>query len=155
MTGQDEAIHAPLTRLGLMARREALGLNQSQLGRLLGVSQVTISTWEHGRRRGRGAIPPAIGGQLLELEAISDQLTALAVEAVMAADDGAEDLTLRSFLTDEDLWDAHPELEPVPAAVHRVAMAAAARRLDREHGIAASITDWSEATGAPVRAASD
>ena len=47
--------------MDLKAWREAHGLTQSQLARLLGVESVTISRWE------RGAVRRGAPGELLEL----------------------------------------------------------------------------------------
>ena len=59
-----------MSPLELIARREALGLSQSQLAAQLDVAQNTVSTWERGTR----GIPPGITVEIEALEDIQDAM---------------------------------------------------------------------------------
>lgn len=105
----------------LRARREALGMTQSDLARALGVSQSSVAHWERGTR----TIPAGIAGELDDLEGTVDDIVDNAltvIEATIAA--GAEP-ALITYATDAELWSQLPELDGLPASSHRTAIARA------------------------------
>lgn len=103
----------------LKARREALGLNQTDLARVLGVKQVTVSAWEVGRN----PIPAGIDGELIELEERVEDLIDLAAEQLDATTE--RPVFLDVWPDDDSFWSARPDLKPLPAVCARVAMARA------------------------------
>ena len=103
----------------LKARREALGLNQTDLARVLGVKQVTVSAWELGRN----PIPPGIDGELIEVEERLEGLIDLAAEMLDATTN--RPVFLDVWADDESCWEANPHLDGFPAVCYRVAMARA------------------------------
>lgn len=102
----------------LRSRREALGLNQADLGELLGVRQATISTWESGRR----LVPAGVSG---ELNVIEEQVEAIVDQAAEFLDaTSVRPVTLTVWADDESFW-AVTDYAPLPAACYRVAVARA------------------------------
>lgn len=102
----------------LRARREALGLNQTDLAELLGVKQSTVSTWESGRR----SVPAGVSGELNVIEEQVESIVDLAAEMLDATSE--RPVRLRVWADDESFWLA-TDYEPLPAACYRVAMARA------------------------------
>ena len=98
----------------LRARREALGLSQSELATLLGVKQNTWSQWETGKR----GVPDGVGEELARLEEVVEDL----VDHLDSALD-ARVVTLVTYATDADLWEAQPHMLGIPSVLHRVASA--------------------------------
>ena len=121
-----------ITPIGLRARREATGACQADLARLLGASQAVISQWENGSRAPRD--PAEVAEAITALEALADALCAQALH------DGTTTGVLRTWATDTDYWAADPAAaaQHIPAAVHRMATACAARTL-AQRGIPARI----------------
>ena len=113
-----------MTPIELRSRREALGLNQTDLAQFLGVKQSAVSHWEMGRR----PIPDGING---ELNALEDQLEAI-LELTAEMLDATTDrpIELRVWPDDESFWAANPDYRPLPAVLFRVAMARARMEAD-------------------------
>ena len=109
------------------ARREALGLSQSELARLLDVKQVTISAWENGTR----SIPVGAEVQLEDIEEVMEDLVGEILESREA---GVGDMPLMTYASNAALDVGAPHLAGLPAAMHRVACARAAVLL-REDGL--------------------
>lgn len=61
------AVQKKLTPGFIVSLREALGLTQSEFGRKIGVSKMTVSRWERGRMRPSRAMGAAI--HVLQLQA--------------------------------------------------------------------------------------
>ncbi len=125
-----------ITPTELAARREALGLSQSALADTINVKSTRVSEWNKGNRR----IPDGISDELDSLEARLDELVQRIIETVEAYVEGNDgDVpVLITHTSNQAFWSAHPEMRPVPAAVHRVACARAKVAL-REVGIETSI----------------
>ena len=125
----------------LKARREALGMSQADLARVMEVSQSTVSSWEVGSRNPRD--PEDVDQRLWELEqgmmGLLDSITQ-AVES-KSAKLHQSTVELRSFSDDKSFWDAEPSLEGMPAAVHRAACAHAAVLAREEYDIRAVIVE--------------
>lgn len=121
----------------LRARREALGLSQVDLARLLNVRQNTVSQWEAGVRTPRDPV-----GVLMALSGLEDEFDDL-VDRI--ADLGEHSsavrntpvVELRTYATDTAYWaaEAAADHKATPAAMHRAATAYAARTLEDEPGI--------------------
>ncbi len=110
--------------IAFRARREALGLNQAECASVFGVTQAAVSRWETGAR----TIPAGVVEELDALEQTAEKLIDDAVGAVESV--GVEDAALFVYADDAALWAAHPEMDGLPAVVHRVAMALAARECE-------------------------
>lgn len=120
----------------LRARREALGLSQAALGRLLGNAQSTVSQWEAGTR----AIPRDAIDTVQLLEDRAAVLEAAALDTLAAVEaTGVNAATLTVWLDDEDLWAHHPDLDGTPAVIHRVAMARARDAFDADDDFTVSL----------------
>lgn len=111
----------------VQARREALGLSQSALAELLGVTRMTVSRWESGER--------AVGSNVAdELAALEDRVEELTVRMISAATVTAEAghapalLVHRGQIASGQVHDTHgPAL---PAVLQRVAAAHARIELE-------------------------
>lgn len=123
------------------ARREALGLSQADLARLLGVGQSAVSQWETGSRTPRD--PVGVLDVLAGLEDVLDELADVVTETGehSSALRGSPEVVLRTYPDDDAYWaaDAGAARRRIPAAVHRAATALAARALAEDAGIAARI----------------
>ena len=108
-----------MSPIELMARREALGLSQSRLADYLHVAQNTLSAYERGAR----AISDAIEVELIRLEDQAELVTDKALTILEAWPEGLGLPVLVAYRDDRDLWAAIPELDGLPAVVHRVALA--------------------------------
>ena len=117
--------------VGLRSRREALGLPQAVLARLLGVSQNVVSSWEQATRTPRD--PVGVHMRVAEVEEGLEDLVAQIVADVTVGGDPVE---LVTYASDEDWWAASPGAERagLPAQLHRVATARAAVELGEEFG---------------------
>ena len=109
----------------LQARREALGLSQAALARILGVEQSTVSQWESGDH----AIAAGTSAYLEHLEERLEKMIDLALAGIGAA--GANSAMLFTWPDDHSFWRAHPDFDGTPAVLHRIAMARA--RVLAEH----------------------
>ena len=112
--------------LELMARREALGLDQATLAGLLQWEIVTVVDFEAAKRD----IPTLVDAKLNELELARDTIAGI-LEDTLPAD-------LPTYANDTAFWSAWPDLRGIPATIHRVA-AADALRSARWAGIHARI----------------
>ncbi len=117
--------------VGLRSRREALGLPQAVLARLLGVSQNVVSSWEQATRTPRD--PVGVHMRVAEVEEGLEDLVAQIVADVTVGGDPVE---LVTYASDEDWWAVSPGAERagLPAQLHRVATARAAVELGEEFG---------------------
>ena len=115
-----------MTPIELIARREALGLSQGLLAHRLGVEQNTVSRWEHGQRQ----IPAGVNAELRALEKLVDHIVDNAVTALEAVASENTPPILFAYRDNQDLWAAIPELDGLPAAAHRVALARALTEYD-------------------------
>lgn len=113
-----------MTPIELKARREALGFNQSDLARHLGINQVSLSHWETGKR----PIPERLSGELNVLEDQVEDWLLIAAEMLDATSTRPVELTV--WPSDEAFWNAHPEFRGLPAVLYRVAMARARMEAD-------------------------
>ena len=117
--------------VGLRSRREALGLPQAVLARLLGVSQNVVSSWEQTTRTPRD--PVGVHMRVAELEEVMEDLIAQIVADVTVGGDPVE---LVTYATDEAWWAASSGAgrAGLPVQLHRVATARAAVELGEEFG---------------------
>ena len=117
--------------VGLRSRREALGLPQAVLARLLGVSQNVVSSWEQATRTPRD--PVGVHMRVAEVEEGLEDLVAQIVADVTVGGDPVE---LVTYATDEAWWAVSPGAgrAGLPARLHRVATARAAVELGEEFG---------------------
>jgi len=117
-----------MTPIELRARREALGLSQGLLADWLGVRQATVSRWEAGKQPIPGDHPgePGVEAKLARLEDAVEGLIDRAVAAIDAAADAADDDGFEGVV----LYVGDTDVDGVPAAAHRVAMARARRLTD-------------------------
>lgn len=99
----------------LMARREALGLDEAGLAGLLHVERAAVGEWEVGSRD----IPDQVDAKLDELELARDTIAGV-LEDTLPGD-------LITYSTNEAFWTAWPEMRGVPATIHRVGAADALR----------------------------
>lgn len=118
-----------ITASEVQARREALGLSQSALAAYLHVSQATVSRWESRSSRA----PDGVAAELDNLEQRVETLVDLMVDTALDTLDADMPLGhLITHTTDASFWEAHPEHEGLPAALHRVAVARARAELAAE-----------------------
>src|SRR5690625_272819 len=132
---------AKVNPIELKARREALGLSQGDLAALLGVKQVTISTWENGNRAPRD--PSSVLDRLSALEDVLDAYVSEIVEQVehASAVRNTPAVEVTTYATDSDWWevDARAKAGRLPAALHRVAAAHACAEVRAELDLLVSI----------------
>lgn len=119
----DPDLMATISAIELRARREALGLSQSDLAATLKVKQPTVSRWELGKE----PIPGGIADELAELEAVRDDI---ADQMMGILEDGRVDMLIVHG-SNESWWATHPDARKagIPAAVQRVAAALAAAEI--------------------------
>lgn len=110
-----------MSPIELLARREALGLSQGLLAARLHVAQNTVSGWERGSR----AVPDGIEAELRVLEESAELIMETALEALEQFTDDGPVPVLFAYRDDREMWAAIPELDGLPAVVHRVALARA------------------------------
>ena len=112
-----------MSGLELRARREALGLSQSECARLFGTTQATLSRWEAGKN----PISDWVWPRIVEMEEAVETLIDNALEVLDQLDDGG---VLFAWEDDASFLRAHPEMDGIPASIHRVAMARARMMAD-------------------------
>ncbi len=113
-----------MSPIELRARREALGLNQSDLAAVLRVGQNTVSQWETGKR----PIGGDVDDELTDLEESVERIADLACRAIESAHrSGIPGAVLYGYRLDRQLWAEIPETDGLPVVVHRVALARARR----------------------------
>lgn len=125
----------------LRSRREALGLSQVDLARLLGIKQNTVSQWEAGMRSPRDPVGVlmALSGLEDEFDDLVDRIAELGEHASAVRDSSS--VELRTYASDAVYWvaEAAAARKGIPAAMHRAATAYAARALESEQAITARI----------------
>lgn len=95
---------------------------------MTGAALVRMTDWKQPRiveaEAGRRPIPPRVTALLDELETSAAILRATAVQvATQVWQEASTPPILLTYRSDTDLWADQPEMDGVPAAVHRVAMA--------------------------------
>lgn len=128
MTNDHNPRPAPLAWIELQCRRTALGLNQAQFAKFLGVKQVTVSRWELGEQ----VIPAGIGNQLMDVERNVHAAATRMVDAATAAPPGVQIWLHAATTTDPDTWCQWDGLD-VPALAQRVGVARAWADLTFRH----------------------
>ena len=103
-----------MTPADLKIRREALGLSGEQLAARCGIQSRSVRRWEAGFT----PVPDFVEDVLLEIEVFTDRLVAVSVaEAAAQFEASADDvIEIQAYATDEDMWAAHPDWEPMPAS---------------------------------------
>lgn len=119
-----------MTPIELRARREALGLSQTEFAKILSTSQHTVSDWERGHRE----IPLGLRGELGQAEYYVDVATEAALTTLQQAakEHAPENLHLLVYEDDAAYGKAHPDADGTSAVLHRVAMARAAYAFEQE-----------------------
>lgn len=97
-----------MTDADLRVTMRGLGLTPLSLARILGVTAHTVRHWTHGRYQ----IPEGVRAEVEQIEAA----TAATVGSLVDALNDADNPTLTAYWDDAALWDAHPEVLPLPAA---------------------------------------
>ncbi len=122
----------------LIARREALGLTQTQCAKILGNTQSAVSHWE----KGRSYIPDGVDDDLLALERLVDELVERMIEQATDAKARGEIPIIRLKVGRRDLGPVN-EHETPPAILQRVAAARAQFEL-RDQSIQAHILETTD-----------
>lgn len=99
----------------LVARREALGLDQAGLAGLLHWEAGAVKECEAASRD----VSDQVDVKLDELELARDTIAGVLEDALPG--------DLRTYSTDESFWADWPEMRGVPAKIHRIAAADALR----------------------------
>jgi len=120
--------------LEITARREALGMSQAKLAEWLPWKTSRVSEAQSGRR----AWPDWATARLEEAEELADQIAETLYEAGLAQ--GQSPALVPSYADDQAFWDDWPDLDGLPACVHRVAAAEALKML-RDEGVPARIVN--------------
>ena len=107
-----------MTPADLKIRREALGLSGEQLAARCGIQSRSVRRWEAGFT----PVSDFVEDVLLEIEVFTDRLVAVSVaEAAAQFEASADDvIEIQAYATDEDMWAAHPDWEPMPASWFRM-----------------------------------
>ncbi len=132
----------------VLARMENLGLTRTELAALADWKQSRVSEVVTGRRR----TPDHVAAKLIEVGALADSVAESLYEAGLAQiDAGAEIALIPSYLDDEALWRDWPDLDGLPACVHRAASLEAVRML-ADDGAAAAMIDMTDVPVGPASA---
>lgn len=127
----------------LMARRSALGLNQADFARLLGVKQATISHWETGARTPSN--PDRLTGEIAQFERLHQKIANETMQVLRSVLGSNEDtpVFVATFAEDADYWEADAQAKQLtlPASFHRSATAQAASEAESEYGIRVEIRE--------------
>lgn len=111
-----------MTPADLKIRREALGLSGEQLAARCGIQSRSVRRWEAGFT----PVPDFVEDVLLEIEVFTDRLVeqhvagALALIGERSKDAFEFGFDIPTYATDEDMWAAHPDWEPMPASWFRM-----------------------------------
>lgn len=109
--------------LELQARREALGMTHETLTKLLHTDD---PAWLQNIEQSQMPVPEMVRTEIEMLEERYEDLLDLAILGIEEAfDQGADEAVLYTYPTDEQLWQAQPDLDGTPAVLHRVACARA------------------------------
>lgn len=104
---------------------EYLGISQVELARILGVNDRTVRSWLNGRDPIPEGIQATVAGWI---DVASGVVSDLVMERKGESGDGVALVVYRS---DQDFWDAKPQLRPWPARWWRMVVARAADQLGR------------------------
>ena len=115
MTGVSKRKEQQMDALELVARREALGLDQEGLAGLLQWEVAAVVECEESRRD----IPAEVAAKHDELEFARDTIAGV-LEDSLPGD-------VRTYIDDDAFWAAWPQMRGVPAKIHRIAAAGALR----------------------------
>ncbi|SNS43965.1 hypothetical protein SAMN06309944_0264 [Micrococcales bacterium KH10] len=133
------ALRGNISGIELRARREALGLSQTAFVNTFSTPapQNSLSQWETGRQ--------AVAGEALyELDRLEKQSQMLQDQALAAAQNlaraGEEAVFVMVWASDQEFWDAHPDMDGLPAVVHRTAMAKARLEAFAKHKVNLTLT---------------
>jgi len=102
----------------MMARREALGLDRADMARVVGCDLALVAEFEEGRQ----PVLAHVEARLAALEFVRDQISGVLQRHLAPP-------VLTTYTSDDDFWQAWPDMDGVPACVHRVATADALRSL--------------------------
>lgn len=107
-----------MTPADLKIRREALGLSGEQLAARCGIQSRSVRRWEAGFT----PVPDFVEDVLLEIEVFTDRLISGSVAEAAAQFAASPDdvIDIQTYATDEDMWAAHPDWEPMPASWFRM-----------------------------------
>ena len=125
-----------LTPISIKARREALGLGQEALSRVLGTTQATLNRWERGQRSPEE--PEQVDQVLTRLE---DAMLNLEDKIYQDGKAQGDPALIMVFRTDEQFHEADSSAAEagLPASFYRIAAARAAAQLRDELDISARI----------------
>lgn len=119
-----------MTGAQLKTLRESLGLTAQWIADQAGVRLRTAQYWEAG---GRG-VPDDVAALLMRVEAMHQHGLAAALaqldDTIARMGEPPEVVELRRYGTDAELWDAHPDLHPLPASCHAALLARVFRALE-------------------------
>lgn len=108
---------APVTTGEFATTMEWLGLGVRDISRILDVNERTARSWVSGRRE----IPDWLGDLVDDWQ---EEQTNLIMVLARSVESTPERMLV--YPTDEDLWEAYPELKPWPASWWRLTVAQAA-----------------------------
>lgn len=92
--------------------RQWLGMEDRMLAPLLGVNELSVRNYQ----RERTVMPDRVVVKLEALVARSDDL----VEEILDSLEGVEQPRVLIFRSNEELWAAHPRMQPMPVGWHRM-----------------------------------
>ena len=106
-----------MTGAELKTLREALGLSAQWLADRAGVAQRTVSYWESGTAAVPTDVEDLVNSLDLTLKRVVSEVVVQCRRQVR--EHGApEDVTLRRYRSDADLWANRPDMQGVPVAYH-------------------------------------
>lgn len=95
--------------------RQWLGMEDRILAPLLGVKEISLRNYQ----RERSTMSPAVVERLEALVTRSDDL----LEEILESLEGVAEPSVLMFRSNEELWDAHPRMRPMPVGWHRMVIA--------------------------------
>ena len=121
----------------IVARRDALGLSQVKLAQWLPWKHTRISEAEQGKRLWPSWATERLKGAEDILDSIAETLLGAGL-AQMASGAGA--VIIPTYFNDQEFWADWPDLDGLPAGVHRMAAVEAMKSL-RDEGVEVRIID--------------
>ena len=119
-----------LTSIEVVARREALGLTQTELADLLHWKQSRVSETEKNKRQ----LPGWAAKTLDDAENLVDRIAeTLFKDGLAQIQAGSKTATVSTYRQDARFWLEWPDFLGVPASIHRVASVKACRALRAEN----------------------